>query len=422
MRVLLTSWGSAGDFYPFLALGKSLQLRGHAVTLVGNPGWGERSRAAGLDFRAAFEEAEEDVLRRHPEMIDNRWMGLTSLYHMMNKGIVPVLPSTFRVLLEEAARHDLLVAHHFVFPAGMVHEKTRIPWVTVCLAPGVTPSAWSQPAASWRPAPTSPVERWAMKIGWDIGARLIRPIVDPPLNAFRRSLQLPTLVDHFFQGRSQDLVLHLYSEHFAAKPPDWDGHHFLTGFCHTNFGRDYQPPAELAEFLSSGPKPLLFTLGSTVVEHPRDFFTEAVEAVRSTAHRAILLIGREHHRPEALPANVLALPQVPHDWLMPRCRAAAHQCGIGTAAEALRAGIPSVGCPHAFDQPNNATRLQELGVAVVLKPHQHQASVLRAAFERLLASEAPGRARQIAELLQQEDGSTHASMALEQFHLSKSCP
>ncbi len=422
MRVLLASWGSQGDFYPFLALGRSLQLRGHQVTLVGNPAWAEKSREAGLGFRPSFTEEDQDVLRRHPEMIDNRWMGLRSLYYMMNKGIVPVLSSTFHALLDEASRHDLLVAHHFVFPAGMVHETTRIPWVTVCLAPGVTPSAWSQPAASWSPTPNGPMHRWAIRMGWEVGNFLIRPLVDQPLNEFRKSKGMSPRSDHFFGSRSKDLVLHLYSTHFAEKPPDWDLRHILSGFCHTDFGKNYEPTPELISFLMRGNKPLLFTLGTTVIEHPREFFIEAVEAIRGTTHRAILLTGKEENHPDRLPANILAVPYAPHDWLMPQCMAVAHQCGIGTAAEALRAGIPSVCCPHAFDQPNNAARLHELGVAVVLKTNEHQASILRRAFTNLLTSDAPGKARLLSGKLKAEDGCTNASAALEQFHTNKIYP
>jgi len=45
-----------------------------------------------------------------------------------------------------SARHDVIVAHHFTFPAPIVAELTGFPWATVSLAPGVVPSAYSLPA------------------------------------------------------------------------------------------------------------------------------------------------------------------------------------------------------------------------------------------------------------------------------------
>ena len=53
-----------------------------------------------------------------------------------------------------------------------------------------------------------------------------------------------------------------------------------------------------------------------------------------------------------------------------RCTAAAralvHHGGIGSSAQALRAGIPQLVAPQAYDQYDNAMRLQALGVADVL--------------------------------------------------------
>jgi UDP:flavonoid glycosyltransferase YjiC (YdhE family) len=43
-----------------------------------------------------------------------------------------------------------------------------------------------------------------------------------------------------------------------------------------------------------------------------------------------------------------------------------HQAGIGTLAQALRAGRPQVILPVAFDQPDNARRAAALGVGRVL--------------------------------------------------------
>src|SRR5205085_8943052 len=49
--------------------------------------------------------------------------------------------------------------------------------------------------------------------------------------------------------------------------------------------------------------------------------------------------------------------------LLPRCAALVHHGGIGTCSQALAAGIPHLVTPMAHDQPDNARRLQKLGVA-----------------------------------------------------------
>ena len=153
---------------------------------------------------------------------------------------------------------------------------------------------------------------------------------------------------------------------------------------------------------------MLFTLGSTAVQKPGAFYQSAVEALETLGLRGILLIGPEQNRPSRLPESVLALPYAPYGLLMPRVRAVAHQCGIGTLSHALRAGVPSVACPFAFDQPNNARRLEALGVAEVVLPHQHDAQHIGQALQRLLSGEAPARAQRLGGLIRAEDGVARA--------------
>jgi sterol 3beta-glucosyltransferase len=59
---------------------------------------------------------------------------------------------------------------------------------------------------------------------------------------------------------------------------------------------------------------------------------------------------------------------VRHSWLLPRCAALTHHCGIGTCAAALRAGIPQIACPVMVDQPHNARLLKRLGVVAGIVP------------------------------------------------------
>ncbi|MEU1229845.1 glycosyltransferase [Streptomyces sp. NPDC005828] len=61
--------------------------------------------------------------------------------------------------------------------------------------------------------------------------------------------------------------------------------------------------------------------------------------------------------------DVLAVGDVPHDWLFPRTAAVVHHAGAGTTAAGLRAGAPAVPVPVMYDQPFWASRLHALGVA-----------------------------------------------------------
>lgn len=75
-----------------------------------------------------------------------------------------------------------------------------------------------------------------------------------------------------------------------------------------------------------------------------------------------------------------------------------HHGGIGTLAEALAAGIPQLIRPTAHDQPDNAARLERLGVAATVRPKDYRAATVARRLEALLsASGVDGRCSQYAE-------------------------
>src|SRR5271163_3484145 len=47
-RILLTTFGSLGDLFPYLAIGLELKGRGHEVTIATQEGYAERIAAEGL--------------------------------------------------------------------------------------------------------------------------------------------------------------------------------------------------------------------------------------------------------------------------------------------------------------------------------------------------------------------------------------
>lgn len=412
MRFLLASWGSYGDLHPFLALGRGLMARGHQVTLVGHPDWGADTQTAGLRFVATDEPPRDDFIAKHPEVMSMKWGGLVSLHTLVNKAIAPGFEPTMAALLAEAPAHDVILAHHFTFSAPLVAELTGLPWATVSLAPGVVPSSYSLPGANFWRAGRGIFGRAANQFIWSSGRAISRVMVDPVVNRLRKKHGLAPARDVVFDAHSSALNLLLYSQHFAPRPPDWSAEKKVAGFCY------FDPPGaklapEVEAFLAQGEAPVLFTLGSVAVRKPGAFFQSAVEALQTLGLRGILLIGPEENRPRDLPATILTTSYAPYGLLMPRVRAVAHQCGIGTLSHTLRAGVPSVACPFAFDQPNNARRIEELGVAEIVLPHQHDAEHIGHALAKLLAGDAPALARGLGEFIRAEDGVARACEILE---------
>ncbi len=415
-RFLLSTWGSSGDLHPFLALGAALRRRGHQVTLVGFPAWETKARAAGLDFVAAGVDLPLEDFHVNPELFSTRNFGINSLRVLMREFVAPTFPALTAALIEAAPRHDCLVAHSFMLVAPMVAELTRLRFASLSLAPGVIPSGWSMPAGAWHDPFRGAVGRFVNRTLWRIGMAMIRPEVDPIINRIRAQHGRPPVRDAALTSVSHELHLQLYSPAFAPRAPDWPAALVHAGFCFWDEMEAWAPPPELQKFLAGGEKPLLFTLGSSAVFHPDGFYQSAVAAVRKSGRRAILLLGREVNRPAHLPANILALDYAPYAWLMPRCAAVAHQCGIGTTAQALRAGCPMILCPYAFDQPNNAMRLRALGVGVLLRRHERSPSRMERAVEAVLGDPSfRQRAETLAAQIAREDGPAMAVECLERF-------
>ncbi len=414
MRWLLSSWGSYGDLHPFLALGRGLKARGHEVTLVGHPDWRTETEVAGLRFVSSGEPPRGNFIQEHPEVLSSKWKGLTSLHTLVHQLLAPALEPMCAALISAAREHDVVIAHHFTFPASIAAELNGIPWATVSLAPGVVPSAYSLPGGDYGRIRHGALSRLRNRLVWAGGRLCMCWMIDPLINRLRRKHGLAPVRDVVFGAHSPFLNLQLYSEHFAPRPPDWSAEKRYGGFCY------YDPPnvgaltPEVEEFLSRGEPPVLFTLGSTAVQNPGSFYQMAVEVLETLGLRGILLVGSEENRPARLPDSILAVPYAPYGLLMPRVRAVAHQCGIGTLSHTLRAGVPSLACPFAFDQPNNARRLESLGVAEVMLPHQRTARHMGQALRRLLAGDAPVRARRLGEMIRVEDGVGKACEILDQ--------
>jgi rhamnosyltransferase subunit B len=168
----------------------------------------------------------------------------------------------------------------------------------------------------------------------------------------------------------------------------------------------------LQKFLDDGPAPLVFTLGSLIVNSPGRFYGHGARAARNLRMRAVLLAGEQGcgELAHLQSADVFIAAYAPHSVLFPRAAAIIHHGGIGTLAQALRSGHPQLIVPYFADQPDNAARARRLGVARILPPRRFSASAASRHLARLLGG---GRyleqARIIGKSLSAEDGAARAA-------------
>lgn len=118
-------------------------------------------------------------------------------------------------------------------------------------------------------------------------------------------------------------------------------------------------PADLASFLDEGTPPVILTPGS-FMRHRAGFFRSALAACEQLGRRAVVLTPYQDQVP-ALPSWARHYSYIALERLLPRAAAIIHHGGIGTAAQAMRAGTPQLAAPVFFDQFDNAARLEALG-------------------------------------------------------------
>ena len=113
-------------------------------------------------------------------------------------------------------------------------------------------------------------------------------------------------------------------------------------------------------------------------------------------------------------ADVLAVDYAPHAALFPRAAAIVHQGGAGTLHQALASGRPTLVVPHAHDQPDNAHRVERLGISRTVYPRRYTVAAVERALGELLADErVAARARDVAAVVAAERGASRAADALE---------
>ena len=191
----------------------------------------------------------------------------------------------------------------------------------------------------------------------------------PALNKIRTKLELPP-AKHIL-GRwlhSPQQVLGLFPDWFAPPQADWPPNVALTGFPLFDESEFRDIDTELKSFLASGPAPIVFTPGSTMVDS-LSFFSAASEVLSTLGQRGIFL-AKEGSPMPSLGANILVRSYVPLSKLLPQAKVLVHHGGIGTVSQALAAGIPQLAVPFAHDQFDNAARVERVSAVVCEWTHR----------------------------------------------------
>ncbi len=382
LHILLPTLGSAGDVNPFIGIGVALRQRGHRVTLITNEIFSQAAQHAGLEFIAMGNAAEVDAALDDPRM----WHPIRSFEFVVERAVAPNLERLHALLVRHASANTVVAASSLCFGARVAQETHGLPLATVHLQPALLRSLVDYGTLGMLPmGPRTP--RWLKRAVFRLSDVLITGRhLNPPLNAFRARFGLPPVRD-VFGGyvHSPQLVLALFPEWLAPAQPDWPRNTHQTGFVLYDAGNNNAVPEGVEEFLASGPPPVVITPGSAAATL-NDFFKQSIEACRLANVRAMLVTNFAQQLPPKLPRDVRAFPYVPFSKVLHRSAAIVYHGGIGTLAQAVRARIPQLVVPQAYDQPDNAARVERLNLGKSIPAHRYTAARAARALRDLLES------------------------------------
>jgi rhamnosyltransferase subunit B len=409
-RILLATFGSLGDLFPYLAIGLELKGRGHEVTLATQTLYAERIAAEGLRFHAIGPDVDPTDRKFIEQAMDAR-RGTERVLRFLSGHV----RASYERSLPAVRDADIVITHPIALGAILAIEKLQRPWISSVLAPISYLSAHDPPL----PAHDAWIVKarffgpGAMRAVWNFGEWVTRGCIREVF-AIRKELGLPRGANPIFAHAPQ-LSLALFSKWLADRPPDWPPQTVVTGFPF--YDRGEAAPPELEQFLAAGPPPVVFTLGSSAVGAAGNFFHESLAAVQRLGLRAVLMVGRDPQGlPPRLPENVLRIPYAPHAEVMPRGAVTVHQGGIGTTAQALRAGKPELIVPFGHDQFDNANRVKRLGAGESLTRQRYTAANVERVLQRLLTERSYAEAAmRLGDRVRAERGSEVAADAIERF-------
>jgi UDP:flavonoid glycosyltransferase YjiC (YdhE family) len=431
-KIVLVTLGSLGDLHPFMALALALRARGAEPVLATSEDYRGKVTAAGIAFapmRPSFTDLETDLGMTRAQITARC---VADQEFLVRKLVLPYVRCVYEDSLALSADADLLVTSSLAIGTRLAAEKRGLPWIGVVLQPMLFLSAYDPPVIPHAefvsgllrrlgPVPTS--------LLFALGKRATLGMF-APVARLRAEIGLPPSRLHpLFDGQFCSAgALGLYSDLLGGPQADHPARTRITGFATYDSadGRQSTLDPQLAAFLDSGPAPLVFTLGSLIVNNPGSFYRESALAARRLQRRAVLLIGEgattnrgpagDARRNAGLDANLAHDPNLcivgyaPHSLLFPRAAAVVHQGGIGTLAQGLRSGRPQLVVPFFADQQDNAARAVRIGLARSLAPTRYTATSAATELAPLLTDPRyAARAAAVGARLAGEDGASVAA-------------
>jgi len=361
MKITMFAAGSQGDIQPCLSLCKGLQNAGYSLTLAAPEdfaGFAQKHQVNFSPLRGDVQKIMASETAR--EFMETAGSNPFKSMRAMRTLIAPVVMRMVTDAYDSCRDADALICLGVFSPFGYsIAEKLNIPLMNIEPTPLLPTRAF--------PAPSWPIQKNLGGLPNFLSGLAMLLVIwqwyRPFVHDFRQQLGLPpSKSGYFYRALRSTPLLAAYSPQIIPRPVDWPSSVHVTGYYFLDSSPDWEPSPELESFLDAGDPPVYIGFGSMSTRNPEKLAKLILEAIANSGQRAVLLTGWGGLQTEELPEDVFVLDYAPHGWLFPRMSAVVHHGGAGTSAEGVRAGVPSVILPFAFDQSFWGARIKSLGV------------------------------------------------------------
>ena len=356
MKVLLSSFGSSGDYNPFLAFGRAMKEAGHEVLFQANPYYESIITGAGLKFIPAGEYLDTfEYLQNEPNLMDKSKGPRILVNDLVIPNLKEMYPAAEEMIKSQGV--DLVVSHFLELGVLYAAIKNGVPYGTLTTTPSVWMSAEKLPHYGHLELPVW-LHKWIIKL-----ARIsLGKILQRRFRSTCRKLSLPLEYvswNNLFDGAMVNLGA--WSNVLRAKAGDDPPRSYICGFFRDEgvVGWD-NVPDDVEQFMAKENKPVVVGMGSTASLHGDKIYETIIPACKQL-NRPLLLVGAGLEKYNDPVNNILTVPFAPFGWLFPKAHAIVHHGGLNTTGEALRAGVPSIVVPFSYDQFDNAFMVEKMG-------------------------------------------------------------
>lgn len=364
VKIVIYALGTNGDIDPMVALAVELIRRGHSVIFLSSDYFESVITAAGCKFVSIG-----TLEQYHKGNSVSAWQATNhtdnfEYYH------APAFEPAFEFMKNLSSGKDsLLLALGDHGGAVAAAEKFDIPFVKIILSPNLIFSTCSPPAPlCWSIPQGMPKFFVPFLLRRNRKIKFMRFCKAPHTAhymATRKRLQCPLKL----QKQSKAIVqIGFFPEWYALRPSDWPTNLKLVGFPLQNRS-SATTRKEFDVLVERLGAPLIFTTG-TGVKDTIELFQEGRKICEQLQVPGIFVGGSQGVEVFHGSALCAHMSYVDFEYALSKALAIVHHGGIGTTAQAIKAGIPQLIRPLKYDQPDNANRIYKLGLGSYVMPER----------------------------------------------------